>query len=524
VAEPVAMSWRKEVEGIEARRLAALELGGRTAVERQHGLGRFTVRERIQSLVDADSIREIGPIAGHSELDEQGNLVSFTAANYVLALARVDGRPVAVGGEDFTQRGGSPTPAGLRKSVYAEQLAIDYRVPLVRFLEGGGGSVAGTSGAGRVPVGDPVFATHRFKSIAEVMATSPVVSAAVGAVAGFPAARVAASHFSMMTRHTSQVLIAGPAVVERALGEKKTKEELGGAGVHATSGIIDNVCDDEADVFRQTRAFLSYLPSNVWELPPVSQCDDDPNRSEEELLEIIPRDRRKAYDVRRLLELVVDQGSLFEMTRFYGPSQLTAFARLGGQPVGVWANDSRWYAGAMSADGALKVRRFIDLCDTFHLPIISFVDEPGFLIGSGAEAAGTIRFGAATIAATVQSRVPWASVIVRKAYGVAAAAHFGPGGLVLAWPSAETGALPVEGGVAVAFRRDIEAASDPIARRAELEESFAATRSPFPRAEGFSVHDLIDPRRTRTELCDWLQRLAPRLASDLGPRGYPIRP
>lgn len=518
------MSWRKEVEGIEARQRAAQELGGAEAIERQHSLGRLTVRERLAGFVDAGSVREIGPIAGHSDLDEEGNLLSFTAANYVLALARSEGRPVAVAGEDFTQRGGSPTPAGLRKSVYAEQLAIDYRVPLVRFLEGGGGSVAGTSGKGRAPVGDPVFATHRFASIAEVMATAPVVSAAVGAVAGFPAARLAASHFSLMTRHTSAVLIAGPAVVERALGEKKTKEELGGPGVHATSGVVDNICEDEAEVLEQIRRFLSYLPTNVWEAAPVIPSEDDPRRQAEELLEIIPRDRRKAYDVRRLLDLVVDQDSLFEMTRFYGPSQLTAFARLGGRPVGIWANDSRWYAGAMSADGAMKVRRFIDLCDTFHLPIITFVDEPGFLIGSGAEGVGTIRHGAAAIAATVQSRVPWASVIIRKAYGVAAAAHFGPGAMILSWPSAESGALPIEGGVAVAFRREIAAAKDPDARRAELEESFAATRTPFPRAEGFGVHDLIDPRRTREHLCDWLDRLAPRLASDFGPRGYPIRP
>ncbi len=517
------MSWRKEVEEIEERRRPAARVNEEAAA-RQHERGRLTVLERIEALADAGSIREVGPIAGHSELDEGGRLVSFTPANYRLAHARVDDRPVVIGGEDFTQRGGSPTPAGLRKSVYAEQLAIDSRVPLVRFLEGGGGSVAGTSGKGRPPAGDPVFAGHRFTSIAEVLATAPVVSAAVGAVAGFPAARLAASHLSLMTRHTSQVLIAGPAVVERALGEKLTKEELGGPGVHATSGVVDNICEDEAEVCRQVRLFLSYLPTNVWEPAPVRESADDPGRREEELLEIVPRDRRKAYDIRRLLELVMDEGTFFEMTRFFGPSQVTGLARLGGRPVGVWANDSRWYAGAMSADGAMKVRRFIDLCDTFHLPVIAFVDEPGFLIGSGAEAAGTIRHGAAAIAATVQSRIPWASVIVRKAYGVAAAAHFGPGGYVLAWPSAETGALPIEGGVAVAFRREIEAAEDPAARRAELEEAFAATRTPFPRAEGFSVHDLIDPRSTRAELHAWLERMAPRLATELGPRAYPIRP
>jgi acetyl-CoA carboxylase carboxyltransferase component len=170
------------------------------------------------------------------------------------------------------------------------------------------------------------------------------------------------------------------------------------------------------------------------------------------------------------------------------------------------------------------VRRFVDLCDTFSVPIVSFVDEPGFMIGSGAEAAGTIRYGAAAICAVMQSRVPWASVIVRKAYGVAAAAHFGPDGYVLAWPSAETGALPLEGGVAVAFRREIEAAADPDARRRELEEMLAAGRNPFARAEGFGVHDLIDPRQTRPALCEWIRLAEPLAADARGPRDRGWRP
>jgi acetyl-CoA carboxylase carboxyltransferase component len=211
-------------------------MGGSEAIAKQHERGRLTIRERISALADADSFREQGPMAGHAELDESGALRSFTPANYVLGLARVDGRPVVVGGEDFTVRGGSPTPAGLRKSVYAEDLAIRRRLPLVRLLEGGGGSVTGTRGKGRktgpTPPGDAPFANPRFESIARVLELVPVASAALGAVAGFPAARLAASHFSVMTRNTSQVLIGGPALVERALGEKLTKEELGGVRVH----------------------------------------------------------------------------------------------------------------------------------------------------------------------------------------------------------------------------------------------------------------------------------------------------
>ncbi len=496
--------------------------GGPEAVARQHELGRLTIRERVEALSDAGSFREHGPIAGDSELDEQGALRSFQPANYVVGVARIDGRPVVVGGEDFTQRGGSPSPAGLRKSVYAEDLAARHRLPLIRFLQGGGGSVTGASGKGYRP--DAVNAPHRFASIGRVMAQAPVVSAAVGAVAGFPAARLVASHFSLMTRGTAQVLVAGPAVVERALGEKLDKEALGGAAVHARSGVVDNVVEDEAEAIACIRRFLSYLPSHVWELPPVQPGQDDPERCEEALLSLVPRDRRKVYDPRKLLRLILDQDSFFETSPGYGRSQITGLARLAGRPVGVWINDPRFYGGAMTAAAARKVRRFVDQCDAFHLPVVAFVDEPGFMIGQEAERAGTIRFGAEALFAVVQSRVPWASVIVRKSYGVAAAAHFGPEAYVLAWPSAEAGALPVEGGVAVAFRREIEQAPDPEARRHELEEALASRRSPFARAEAFGVHDVIDPRRTRPALCDWIGWVEPLLRAQLGVRQHPIRP
>ncbi len=272
------MSWRPEADEIERRRALAREMGGAEAVAKQHERGRLTVRERIDRLADAGSFYEHGPLAGHAERDAEGNLVAFSPANYVLGFARVDGRPVVMGGEDFTQRGGSPSPAGLRKSVYAEDLACHYRLPLVRFLEGGGGSVAGAAGnAGRKPgaappprpAPEPAFGPPRFLSIARILRIAPVCSAALGAVAGFPAARLAASHFSVMTRDTSQVLIGGPALVERALGERHTKEELGGARVHARSGVVDNVARDEEDALAQMRRFLSYLPTNVSQLPPA---------------------------------------------------------------------------------------------------------------------------------------------------------------------------------------------------------------------------------------------------------------
>jgi acetyl-CoA carboxylase carboxyltransferase component len=239
---------------------------------------------------------------------------------------------------------------------------------------------------------------------------------------------------------------------------------------------------------------------------------------------VIPRNRRQAYKIRFVLDLVVDRGSFFEMTQQYGPSQVTGFARVKGHPVGVLANDCYRAGGAMTAEGAQKVRRFVELCDAFGLPIVSFVDEPGFMIGPDAEKAGTIRYGMEAMFAVAQSRVPWLAVLVRKAFGVAAGIHLGPISTVLAWPSAESGALPVEGGVALAYRSEIENAPDPEARRRELEEEMGRAQSVFPRAEEFGVHDLIDPRETRPRLCDWIDEIQPQLRSLGGPVRYSPRP
>ena len=514
------MSWEKEVDELARKRTLAQAQGGEEGVARQHARGLLTIRERIDAMLDEGSFRELGGASGESIRDDEGRLVGFSPANFVLGFGTVDGRRCVIGGEDFTLRGGSPNEAGLRKSVYAEELACTYRVPLVRLHQGAGGSVAGS---GSKTVGTPVNAPPRFASVAQAMATVPVASAGLGAVAGLPAARLVASHFSVMTE-TTQVLVAGPAVVERALGRRPSKEAMGGPEVHARNGVVDNLAADEPAAFAEIRRFLSYLPPNVWELPPCTAADDPADRRAEELIEIVPRNRRKLYDMRRVIALVLDEGSFFEICRLYGRGTITGLARLAGQPVGVLANDCWHLAGAMTAAGSQKTRRFIELCDTFHLPIVSLVDEPGFMLGTEAEKAGTIRFGAAAVLAAASSVVPWASVIVRKAHGVAVAAHFGPDGFVVAWPSAEMGALPVEGGVAVAFGRQIAKAEDPIAERERLEEEMLERQSPVPRAESFSLHDLIDPRETRPVLCDWIARVQPLLPRLKGPTSFPVRP
>ncbi len=521
------MSWQKEADEIRKRRQLAKQQGGEHAVKRHHKMGKLTLRERINALLDKDSFREVGQMAGGAHLDDNGEVEQFDPANYILGGGEINGRSVVVGGEDFTLKGGSPNAAGYRKSVYAEHLAIERRAPLVRLMEGGGGSVAG--GADQDPrkprtVGEPPHTPPRLQVIAEAMGQIPIASAALGPVAGLPAARLVASHFTVMTRKTAQVLIAGPSVVERALGVSMSKEQLGGPEVHLHSGVVDNLANDEYDAFRQIRQFLSYFPQNAWQSAPRYNCNDPVDRCEDSLISLVPRDRRESFDVRQLITSVVDRGSFFEYSEHFGPSLVTGYARLNGQAIGLFANDSRFYAGAMSAEAAQKVRRLIETCDSFHIPILTFVDEPGFMIGPDAERAGTIRYGMATCAAAATSTVPWASVMVHKSFGVATTAHFAPDNYVLSWPSVASGALPVEGGVAVAFRSALKQAEDPDALRKELEEKLAAARSPYPSAESFAVHDLIDPRETRPMLCQWVEDIQPRLGELRSPVSFGLRP
>jgi acetyl-CoA carboxylase carboxyltransferase component len=244
------------------------------------------------------------------------------------------------------------------------------------------------------------------------------------------------------------------------------------------------------------------------------------------LISIVPRNRRLGFDVRRLLGLVFDRDSLFEIGRYYGRPLVTCLARLNGYPVGVLASDPQQGGGGLDAPGSEKMTRFIDLCDTFHLPVVNFVDQPGFLIGTAAERAGTARYGARAMAAVYQATVPWVSIILRRVFGVAGAAHGNAQGLNLrdAWPSGDWGSLPIEGGVQAAYRREIEAASDPAARRHEIEERLNELRSPFRTAEAFGVEEIIDPRETRPLLCEWVETAYQLLPSQLGPRRRGCRP
>src|SRR3954452_12497482 len=291
------------------------------------------------------------------------------------------------------------------------------------------------------------------------------------------------------------------------VGESDEKKQLGGIDVVARAGTVDVVVDTEEEAFALTRRILSYLPANSSVLATRAATADDPQRRSETLRDAVPRDRRSPYDVRRVLTEVFDIDSVVELGRMFGRSTVTALARLDGWPVAVVASDPRFYGGGMTADGADKMTRFVDLAETFRLPVVHLVDQPGFVIGSAAERAGTIRHGARTLAAVYQSTVPWASVLVRRVFGVAGAAHqpHSRHTFRVAWPSGDWGSLPIEGGLEVAFKRMLaEAGEDAERLKAEIAERLEAVRSPFRTAEAFLVEDVIDPADTRPLLTDWV--------------------
>ncbi|VTU46599.1 Methylmalonyl-CoA carboxyltransferase 12S subunit (plasmid) [Variovorax sp. SRS16] len=513
------LDWSQELQELAQRAAYATQMGGAAAVERHHAAGRLTVRERIGNLTDADSFQEVGKLTGQGHY-EHGVLTGVTPAPYVMGLAAIDGRSVAVGGEDFTIRGGSSWSGDRKKGGqggFVEELALQYRIPLVNLIDGAGGSVTSQKKRGHT-----VFpGVYGFETSVALMGTVPVVSAVLGTAAGGPAGRAILSHWSVMVQNTSHIFAAGPPVVERSLGQKITKEELGGPKTAVDqAGLVDNVATDEAQCFEMIRRYLSYMPSNVWELPPVLAGTDPIGRREEELASIVPRDRRKPYNMRKLIGLIVDTGSVFEIQPSFGKAVITSLARLNGKVVGIIANNPMVYGGAMDMKAARKQTHFIELCDTFHIPLIFLVDVPGFMVGKDAEMAGTLREGMRSVYVSLQATVPMVTVVIRKCYGMAGMATTDKNGigLKLAWPSAEWGSLPIEGGVAAAFRREIAEAADPKMRERELEHELRALSSPMRTAEAFGVEDVIDPRDTRGYLCRFIDAAQLRLKTSLGPK------
>ena len=513
--------WEEEIAEIRRRQSLAAEMGGAERVERQKSRGKLTVRERITALLDPDSFREWGSLAGEGRYDAEGRLTGFRASSCLVGRGTIEGRTVVLSADDFTIRGGSSETYHHEKNVQAELMAAEYGLPLVRLLDGtgGGGSVAEVErlGATYVPY------VPGFDQVVANLGRVPVVSLGLGAVAGLGAARLVASHYSVMVRGLSQMFTAGPPVVEAA-GEKVTADQLGGADLHAGTGSVDDVVDSEADAFVRASRFLAYLPDRAGGPQRRVQADDPPDRAEAWLDGAIPRDRRWPYEIRPILEAVLDRGSLFEIGRAWGKSIVTGLARLDGWPVAVIASDPGQMGGTWTAAASRKMTRLVELAETFRLPVVHFVDVGGFTIGSQAEKAGTIRDGTRAIATIYQSTVPWCAVILRRAFGVAGAGMMDHTRFRyrIAWPSGDWGSLPAEGGVEAAFKAQIEAAPDPEAAKREIRARLERLRSPFRSAERFYVEEIIPPAETRRWLCEFADLAAGALVS--APRGFHYRP
>jgi acetyl-CoA carboxylase carboxyltransferase component len=483
-------------------------MGGPDKVKRHHDGGKLTVRERIERLLDAGSFHEIGALSGVAQYDANGELTDFTPTNLVNGRGRIGGRPVVVTGDDFTVRGGANDGGIKEKLLVVERMAADLRLPIVRLVDGtgGGGSVKNLERLGFSPMPKAMHWDPWIDNLSEV----PVVALALGSVAGLGAARVAASHYSVIVKDTAQMFVAGPPVVEHTHG-KFEKNELGGSHIHTRNGAVDDEAASEDEAFERTRRFLSYLPSSVHELAARAPCDDDPQRSEPWLIEAVPRDPRKVYNMRRIIGALADRDSFFEMGKLWGRPIITGFARLAGWPVALMAGDPMHYGGAWTARASEKVMRFVDLAQVFHLPLVHLADVPGFLIGPEAEKEGTIRYGMRAAASILQSTIPWCSVLVRKVFGVAGAVHQNSSRycMRMAWPSAEWGSLPIAGGLEAAYKAEIEAAPDAAAKRAEIEARVRRFASPLRSAEKYDVEEIIDPRDTRKLLCEFAELAAP---------------
>ena len=525
-------------------------------VVRQRDRGKLTCRERIDLLLDSDSFREVGSIAGFASYDEEGQIDAFTPANSVGGWGNIDERTVVVCADDFTSRGGHADGAIGAKSGYLDRLAIEMRIPSVRLLDGssGGGSVAamvpeqkktgeskakessGAIKAGRPRVaggGGSFLPGHLGSSMyAEQLATVPVVNMLLGSVVGIGAAKAVLGHFSVMVRDISQLFVAGPPVVSHAMGYDISKEDLGGWHIHCRNGSVDNLAETEAEAATMARRFLSYLPASVYEAPPVLAPDpaDPVDRREEALFTIIPRKRTTTFDIRRAIRLMADRDSFFEIGPHWGTDQVVGFARFNGYPVGVIASDSQHAnGGALTADGCDKLTRHLDLCDLFHLPVLNLIDNPGFAVGLEHEQAGTIRKGGEWMVAFAQVKIPIFSVLMRRSFGVAGNNYATPRSrpsMRVVWPAADVGGIPPEGGIEAAYKRQLAEAEDPVALREELMARIESARGPTGPLNRFQIEEMIDPRDTRRYVCDWVE-MAYRVvsaSSNLVPRPLQFRP
>ena len=516
------MVWQPEIDELKLRKEMAAKMGGQVGIDVQHERGKLTIRERLDLLTDKGSFQEIGELAGVANYEDD-KLVDVRPSNSVMGTCTLNGRKVVLNGGDFTVRGGGADGSIGNKSGYAQNMSEGWRLPYIRLLDAAGGSVKTFEMIGRTYI--PTNPTT--PGIERLLTMVPVVSAALGSVAGLPAVDACLAHFNLMVKDTSQVFPGGPPVVKAALGLDITKEDLGDYRSQVyQSGVIDNLAESEEEAFDMIRRFLSYLPDSVWQMPPRMETGDDPKRREEKLLSAIPRESRRGYNPRAILSAVLDKDSFFEITPHYGQSRIIGLARINGYPVGTMINNPGHLGGSMDVPAGTKVIRFLQLCDTFHLPMVYFADEPGFMVGPEQQRLGIVRAGAKMLCATLRTRMPWISIIIRQLYGVAGQCHDRPSGMFkrVAWPSGNWGSMHISGGVSAAYKRVIADSDDPKAKQKEIEAKLDALASPFRTAEAFNIEEIIDPRDTRPMVCDFVDMAQAVLETQLGPSPTPYMP
>ncbi|MEX2458326.1 MAG: acyl-CoA carboxylase subunit beta [Actinomycetota bacterium] len=491
-------TMREAAEELTQRKDVARQMGGPDRIERQHGDGKLTVRERLEKLFDGDSFTEFGLLAHHQSASPAMQGKNTPADGVVCGIGTIDGRRAALIAYDFTVMAGSIGMVGEIKATRMRELALRERIPIVWLIDSAGARIQEAAGSMFARTGD------LFKEQVHMSGVIPQVSAMMGPGAAGTAYIPGLADFVPMVKGTSNMALGGPHLVKAAVGEDVTAEDMGGSAVHnKVSGVADLEVADDAACLEAVRTYLSFFPSSNLEKPPVKDADDPVDRRCEALLDLVPANPRQAYDMRKLVAEIVDDHDFFPMKPDYARNLVTGFARFGGRPAGIVANQPMFLGGALDVNSADKAARFVWLCDAFHIPLVFLMDCPGFLVGSTVEKQGIIRHGAKMLFAVAEATVPKVTVVVRKGYG---AGYYVMNGrayepdMIVAWPTAEISVMGPEGAVNIIFRKQIEAA--PPEQQDEMRNTLIATVrdqiNPYVAAGWSFVDDLIDPADTRS--------------------------
>ncbi len=515
---------RSAYETVQDARARLMDANREDAVQRQHALGKLTARERIDELTDEGTFREIGALVRPDRRFPDARSDDAHADGVVVGTATVNGRTIGILSFDFTVLGGSNGTVGGEKVDRQARLCLEHGYPLVMMLDGGGHRIQEGLDSRHFARGFQFFQLQ-----SQLSGWVPIVALMMGPGFAGPSNFAAMADLVVMVDKTSTMGIAGPALVKAGTGEDATKDELGGPAIQADrEGIADIVAADDKSALQTVRDFLGYFPNNSTEPVPVADCTDPAGRRTEQLAELVPPNPRRAYDVRVIIDAIADDGNVLTLKPRFARNVFTGLARLDGRPVGLIANQPNHMGGTLDADACDKMAHLISMCDAFGLPLIYFIDVPGFLVGPSAERTGLARRSGKLLFELGRATVPRLSVVLRKGYGLAYIAMNGgrsfEADLCIAWPTAEICAMSVEGAVDVAYARKVAAADDPELARKRMIAEFRTQLGPLYAAEGFGIDDVIDPPDTRAVLIDALRRSARRHRDVAPPRIHPVTP